>query len=550
MQLEDTSYLDREIHQHCSQFVEQVRLLAPVDRVAVVLYDQDLSSSRVAFDWRTEESPHLNEAVSAPAECPEKKVLNLPLYGGEGRIGAALLHSQAAMSLGRQETQMVYRISEELGMRLENAELSRRIHGEAAETSVLDEIARIVTSAPEFGRVFNSFVAALKELIDFQRIAINFIDLDRGCLTKRYLAGSVNPRRPVGNDRFHWGGQTQHLIDHGRTLIRDDINKYVKYRRDQSHLDAGLLSSIAVPIFSQTRIIGTISLRSQSVAAYGRREQEILERLAERIAPALKNTVLTQRLQAREEELAASDEIARIITSAPAIDQVYERFAIELQRLVEFGWMNINFINIVKSSLVNKYLFGEERPDRYAGAVRLLKGTFAEKVLASGQTLISQLSADSDSPVERELVEYGVKTSITLPLVSKGQIIAVIGLRSHLADAYGPREQEILERLANQIAPAVTGAQLAEQQKARQAGVSTGEGGSGRSTSRHADLAHTLRSPLTSIKGYTSSLLRTDVAWSAELEREFLETIDREADRLNQAVSDLLDKSLDRDLPG
>ena len=85
---------------------------------------------------------------------------------------------------------------------------------------------------------------------------------------------------------------------------------------------------------------------------------------------------------------------------------------------------------------------------------------------------------------------------------------------------------------------------------ARNRGVATGDGGAGQSTSRRTDLAHTLRSPLTSIKGYTSSLLRTDVAWSEELEREFLETIEREADRLNEAVSDLLDTSLDRDLPG
>ena len=54
---------------------------------------------------------------------------------------------------------------------------------------------------------------------------------------------------------------------------------------------------------------------------------------------------------------------------------------------------------------------------------------------------------------------------------------------------------------------------------------------------------------MTSIKGYASSLLRTDVDWSEELEREFLETIDREADRLNHAVSELLDSSPDRDLP-
>ena len=52
--------------------------------------------------------------------------------------------------------------------------------------------------------------------------------------------------------------------------------------------------------------------------------------------------------------------------------------------------------------------------------------------------------------------------------------------------------------------------------------------------------AHTLRTPLTSIKGYSSTLLQADVAWPPELYQEFLQTIDREADRLTSAVNDLL----------
>ena len=475
-------------------------------------------------------------------------MLNLPLYGGEDRIGAALLHHQAGIRLGRQNSQAFYRISEELAMRLENAEMSRRIQGEAAESWTLDEIARIVTSAPEIRRVYNRFAAMLSELIDFQRISINLIDLDRACLAKRFLAGPVYSGLPQGNDSYHFGGQTQHLIDTGRTLIRDDIAKDLIYPRGQRHLDDGLRSTIAVPIFSRDRIIGTMCLRSQRVAAYGRREQSLLERLAERIAPALDNAMLAQRLQARDDELAASDEIARIITSATSIDQVYKKFANELQRLVEFNWMNINFIDVAGGRLVNKYLFGDFRPDHYVGAFKPLAGTFSERALASGQAVIRQWSDDPTSPVERELLGYGIKTGITLPLAFNGRIIATLSLRSHLSDAYGPREQEILERLAIQITPAVAGAQLAEQQKARDRGGSPGEGGSSQSTSRRADLAHTLRNPLTSIKGYTSSLLRTDVSWPEE--REFLETIDREADRLNQAVSDLLDTSPDEDPTG
>ena len=54
------------------------------------------------------------------------------------------------------------------------------------------------------------------------------------------------------------------------------------------------------------------------------------------------------------------------------------------------------------------------------------------------------------------------------------------------------------------------------------------------------DAAHALRSPLSSIKGYSSTLLLSDVFWPPEVRQEFLETIDREADHLTGAINDLL----------
>ncbi len=71
-----------------------------------------------------------------------------------------------------------------------------------------------------------------------------------------------------------------------------------------------------------------------------------------------------------------------------------------------------------------------------------------------------------------------------------------------------------------------------------------------------ANISHELRTPLTSIKGFVSTLLRTDVKWEEKDERDFLETIDREANRLTRLISDLLDISrldagalkLDRDV--
>lgn len=56
-------------------------------------------------------------------------------------------------------------------------------------------------------------------------------------------------------------------------------------------------------------------------------------------------------------------------------------------------------------------------------------------------------------------------------------------------------------------------------------------------------VSHELRSPLALIKGYATTLLAGDVDWSPDEQREFLETISSEADRLASLVKDLLDMS-------
>jgi two-component system phosphate regulon sensor histidine kinase PhoR len=67
-----------------------------------------------------------------------------------------------------------------------------------------------------------------------------------------------------------------------------------------------------------------------------------------------------------------------------------------------------------------------------------------------------------------------------------------------------------------------------------------------------AAVSHELRSPLTSIQGYVKTLLRPNVVWPADQQKDFIETIDRQADRLRNLIEDLLTVSrveADRDSP-
>jgi len=56
-------------------------------------------------------------------------------------------------------------------------------------------------------------------------------------------------------------------------------------------------------------------------------------------------------------------------------------------------------------------------------------------------------------------------------------------------------------------------------------------------------ISHELRSPLGFIKGYASTLLRTDTNWDRDTQNDFLEIIERETNNLNDLINDLLDSS-------
>jgi signal transduction histidine kinase len=56
-------------------------------------------------------------------------------------------------------------------------------------------------------------------------------------------------------------------------------------------------------------------------------------------------------------------------------------------------------------------------------------------------------------------------------------------------------------------------------------------------------VSHELRTPLTAIKGFTTTLLRPHIRWSKEQQKDFLNNIDQETDRLTHLISNLLDMS-------
>lgn len=120
---------------------------------------------------------------------------------------------------------------------------------------------------------------------------------------------------------------------------------------------------------------------------------------------------------------------------------------------------------------------------------------------------------------------------LVVPLRKNGQVIGMIGVDSHLREAFAAKEAEFLEVVANQTAMA------ADNDWLKQALT-----GANRSKNEYISLVtHQLRIPLTSISGYSDMILNGMVGPLTDRQEGFLETIKRNADRMSELVGGLSD---------
>ncbi|MCH7712616.1 MAG: GAF domain-containing protein [Chloroflexi bacterium] len=157
-------------------------------------------------------------------------------------------------------------------------------------------------------------------------------------------------------------------------------------------------------------------------------------------------------------------EVGRIVTSTLDIQQVYEEFAAQLKKLVDFDRIGINVIDREAGTASLKYVSGLGPPVTDASQARPINSLRVRDLIKSGRTIVvDDLSDTTPFPLDQTYLDAGLNSLITVSLISSGRTIGTLILRSCRVGAYGAREEAILEILANQIAPAVENAWLYEE---------------------------------------------------------------------------------------
>jgi hypothetical protein len=138
------------------------------------------------------------------------------------------------------------------------------------------------------------------------------------------------------------------------------------------------------------------------------------------------------------------------------------------------------------------------------------------------------------------LLTLGTASSILFPLIASGEWYGMLSLHFKFTKMMQAEDIRHLRGLVDEAATAIYNLRSleAEARARREA-----ERANSLKMKFLAMISHELRTPLTSIKGFATTLLADDVTWEPESQRDFIQTMNAEADKLSDLIEQLLDLS-------
>lgn len=202
------------------------------------------------------------------------------------------------------------------------------------------------------------------------------------------------------------------------------------------------------------KVLGVISVSSRRQRPFTGRERELLSAIASQIGTALDSARLFQQVRQGAQRIEVVSSITKSIAASLKLTEVYETFAQEMRKLIDFDRfsMPVRDGDWIYVPMVSRGV----DPERRAGERMPLKGSTLEWLIEHKESVVQgDISQERLSTADELHIKQGLRSAIRVPIIHKGEVLGSLNLFSARPNAFGEREQEILEGVAGEIAVAI-----------------------------------------------------------------------------------------------
>jgi sigma-B regulation protein RsbU (phosphoserine phosphatase) len=320
--------------------------------------------------------------------------------------------------------------------------------------ATLAEIGEEVNSSLDLDEVLARTAALIKRHIDYEIFGVLMFEGDGSYLKHRFSIGYArdladNLRIPLGHGITGTAAATGHPVRVGDTS------------KDPRYINAidNVRSELAVPLMLQGKCIGVLDIQSRHPEYFTRDQQNILTLLASRLAVAIENARLFQRVRAQADTLLLLSEVGRETGSILDVEELLRRAADQTKRVIDYQILSIMLYD--EEQKVFRHRVDVKHGQRVQGKLR---AAASEGIVGAAATLKEPVVVPDVTVDPRYLmVNPETRSELAIPMMHKGKVIGVLDLESPQLNYFTEDHIQTLSILASNLAVSLENARLYQQ---------------------------------------------------------------------------------------
>ena len=468
---------------------------------------------------------------------PDKGVyawLGAPLNSGSETIGAMSVATRnPSITYTRAQLELLQAVADQAAGAIVKTQLILETERRAQQLSSLNDITRQLTSTLELQPLLKSILESAVEILNTEAGSLFLVDEQTDELIFRVTTGPVaqnliGQRLPSGT-----GFVGKAVKTHSPVLINNVAASTTWNSAPDSQTGFVTHAILAVPLEVKGRAIGVVEIiNKKDGTLFTTDDQNLLSAFAGQAAVAIENarlyTLTDQELTARVEELSVMQRIDRELNASLEVNRAIN---ITLEWAMRQSQSDAGLIGFVEEE--GLHVMADqgytEEVEAYKKDFMPLSHPAIQEAIHTGQP--QRITLEGQAAARAFLI--GAHSQLVIPIRRESKVIGLFLLESTHPDAFQQDALAFLSRLSDHAAIAISNGQLYN--AVQQANIAKSEFVS--------FVAHELKNPMTSIKGYAELLSAGAVGPMTEMQSNFLGTIRSNIERMKTIVEDLNDNS-------
>ncbi len=460
-----------------------------------------------------------------------------PLNAGAETLGT--LHTyyrEPGLTLLRREEQLFGVFADRTAVALDRLQTRRQLEKRAQQLEIINEVTSQLASTLELDPLLELILDKSIELLGTEAGTFMLTIEDTGELEFRVVRGPASEdllgkRLTIGTGLAGTAAQT------GRPVLVNRVQEDARwFNQVDATTDFQSQTILTVPLLRKNTVLGVVQvINKRNGASFDEEDQQLLTAFAGQAVVALENARLWQQtdkaLQERVGELFMLQQLDRDLNTTLELDHVLNLTLDWILRICHGAAGAIVLLghNGQQAQMRTARGYGEAFDLAAVNGDALAKGLIG-RVLQTGEPHVT-----GNVHEEQDYVSFAFTThsQMTVPIIHKQQLVGAIVIEGNELGAFDERTLETAVRVTNHAAVAISNALLYEQvQEANNA-----------KSEFVSMVSHELKTPMTSVGGYTDLMLTGMTGELSDQQRNFLETISANLKRMGQLIRDLTDIS-------